>query len=53
LVFRSGLGVILMAILVVMFHSIMAEEETLLSTEFGADYDAYRRRTWRLVPFVY
>ncbi|HWE40056.1 MAG TPA: isoprenylcysteine carboxylmethyltransferase family protein [Isosphaeraceae bacterium] len=53
LVFRSLLGVALMALEVVLFHPIIAEEEALLSAEFGDDYAAYRRRTWRLVPFLY
>jgi protein-S-isoprenylcysteine O-methyltransferase Ste14 len=25
----------------------------LLSETFGAEYDAYRARTWRLIPYVY
>jgi protein-S-isoprenylcysteine O-methyltransferase Ste14 len=28
-------------------------EERLLSETFGAEYDAYRARTWRLVPYIY
>ena len=28
-------------------------EERLLSETFGAEYDAYRARTWRLIPYVY
>lgn len=28
-------------------------EETVLRTSFGAAYDEYARRTWRLVPYVY
>ena len=28
-------------------------EERLLSETFGAEYDAYRARTWRLLPYVY
>jgi protein-S-isoprenylcysteine O-methyltransferase Ste14 len=28
-------------------------EEALLHTQFGDDYDAYRRRTWRLIPGIY
>jgi protein-S-isoprenylcysteine O-methyltransferase Ste14 len=31
----------------------IASEEKLLQSQFGAEYDAYRARTWRLVPFVY
>jgi len=28
-------------------------EERLLAEEFGAEFDAYRRRTWRLLPYIY
>jgi protein-S-isoprenylcysteine O-methyltransferase Ste14 len=38
--------------LIVLLARIEAEER-LLSETFGAQYDAYRSRTWRLVPYVY
>ena len=28
-------------------------EEALLAKHFGAGYDAYRARTWRLIPWIY
>jgi protein-S-isoprenylcysteine O-methyltransferase Ste14 len=28
-------------------------EERLLSETFGAQYDAYRTRTWHLLPYIY
>ena len=28
-------------------------EEKLLQSQFGAEYDAYRARTWRLIPRLY
>jgi protein-S-isoprenylcysteine O-methyltransferase Ste14 len=31
----------------------MNAEERLLAEQFGAEYDAYRKRTWRLIPWVY
>ncbi len=31
----------------------MNAEERLLSSEFGAEYDAYRTRTARLIPGIY
>jgi protein-S-isoprenylcysteine O-methyltransferase Ste14 len=31
----------------------MNSEEVLLESEFREQYADYRRRTWRLVPFVY
>jgi protein-S-isoprenylcysteine O-methyltransferase Ste14 len=31
----------------------MHAEERLLASEFGAEYEAYRTRTWRLIPGLY
>jgi protein-S-isoprenylcysteine O-methyltransferase Ste14 len=28
-------------------------EEKLLAEEFGAEFESYRKRTWRLLPYVY
>jgi protein-S-isoprenylcysteine O-methyltransferase Ste14 len=53
LVFRSGLGLGLIALLIPAFLPMVLAEETLLVAEFGEAYEAYRRKTWRLVPFVY
>jgi protein-S-isoprenylcysteine O-methyltransferase Ste14 len=38
--------------LVVVLARIEAEER-LLGETFGAEYEAYRARTWRLAPYVY
>ena len=53
LVFRSGVGILLAVAILVPVLSRIASEEKLLQSQFGAEYDAYRARTWRLVPFVY
>jgi len=53
LAFRSGVGVLLTAIMIVPVLARIRSEEALLLTHFGAEYDAYRRRTARLVPWVY
>jgi protein-S-isoprenylcysteine O-methyltransferase Ste14 len=53
LVFRSGLGLILVVLLLPAFLPVVRAEEVLLLAEFGEKYEAYRRKTWRLVPFVY
>ena len=53
LVFRSGVGILLAAAILVPVLARIASEEKLLQSQFGAEYDAYRARTWRLVPFVY
>jgi protein-S-isoprenylcysteine O-methyltransferase Ste14 len=53
LAFRSWLGVLLTAFLLPPLVARMQAEERLLQAEFGAEYDAYRARTWRLVPGVF
>jgi protein-S-isoprenylcysteine O-methyltransferase Ste14 len=51
--FRSWVGVILTVFLIPPLVARMGSEERLLRAQFGADYDAYRARTARLVPGVY
>ncbi len=53
LAFRSLAGVLLMALTVAILIGRIRSEEALLRSQFGADYDAYRARTWRLVPGLY
>lgn len=53
LAFRAGLGIALTAGLVPPLIARMHAEERLLGQQFGAEYEAYRARTWRLVPGVY
>ncbi len=53
LAFRSGLGVLLSVLLVPPVIARMNSEETLLASEFGAEYEAYRKRTRRLLPGLY
>jgi protein-S-isoprenylcysteine O-methyltransferase Ste14 len=53
LAFRSGVGVIIAVLMLVVLLARIEAEERLLSETFGAEYDAYRSRTWRLVPYVY
>jgi protein-S-isoprenylcysteine O-methyltransferase Ste14 len=53
LVFRSGVGVVLVGLTVVPLVARILSEERLLRTHFGAEYDAYSSRTWRLVPGLY
>lgn len=50
LAFGSVLGLALSALAVVVVIARIKSEETLLADHFGADYDAYRRRTARLIP---
>jgi len=53
LTFRSIAGVVLVALLLVPLVARMNAEERLLHEHFGAEYDDYMARTWRLVPGVY
>jgi protein-S-isoprenylcysteine O-methyltransferase Ste14 len=53
LAFRAGVGVLLTACLIPPLVARMRSEEALLADAFGAEYQAYRARTWRLIPGLY
>ena len=53
LAFRSGVGVALTLLMIVPLVARMNAEERLLADQFGAEYEAYRARTWRLIPYLY
>jgi protein-S-isoprenylcysteine O-methyltransferase Ste14 len=53
LAFRSGVGVLLTALLIPPLVARIWAEERLLRTHFGAEYEAYCRRTSRLIPGLY
>jgi protein-S-isoprenylcysteine O-methyltransferase Ste14 len=53
LAFRAGVGVIIAALMLPVVIARIESEERLLSETFGAEYEAYRARSWRLVPYVY
>jgi protein-S-isoprenylcysteine O-methyltransferase Ste14 len=53
LVFRSGAGLILVALFVPALLARIRSEEALLQSQFGAEFDAYRARTSRLIPGIY
>ncbi len=53
LVFRCWLGLLLVAAMLAVLVARMDAEEALLEGEFGEEYTSYKRRTWRLVPWVY
>ena len=53
LAFRSGVGVLLTALLIPPLLARIRAEETLLRTQFGSEYDAYCSRTWRLIPGLF
>ena len=53
LAFRSGIGVLLTALLIPPLLARIHAEERLLRTQFSDEYDAYCRRTSRLIPGLY
>ena len=53
LAFRSGVGVLLAALVLPPLVARIGAEEALLRAHFGAEYEAYCTRTWRLVPGLY
>ncbi len=53
LVFRSWLGLVLVAATALVLAWRVHDEEALMKRTFGAEWDTYRRRTWRIVPFLY
>jgi protein-S-isoprenylcysteine O-methyltransferase Ste14 len=53
LAFRSVVGVLLAALTIPPLLARIRAEETLLRAQFGAEYDAYRARTSRLIPWLF
>jgi protein-S-isoprenylcysteine O-methyltransferase Ste14 len=53
LAFRSGVGVLLTVLLIPPLLARIRAEERLLRRHFDGEYDAYRSRTWRLIPGLY
>ena len=53
LAFRAGVGVLLAVALIPPLLARINAEERLLHSEFGAEYEAYRARTSRLIPGIY
>jgi protein-S-isoprenylcysteine O-methyltransferase Ste14 len=53
LAFRSGVGLLLTALMFLPVVARIRAEEALLHTQFGDEYDAYRARTSRLIPGLY
>jgi protein-S-isoprenylcysteine O-methyltransferase Ste14 len=53
LIFRSWSALPLFLVCVAFVFLRMQQEERLLCRHFGEDFDAYRERTYRLIPFLY
>jgi protein-S-isoprenylcysteine O-methyltransferase Ste14 len=53
LAYRAGVGVAIAIMMLLVVLARIAAEERLLNESFGVEYDAYRARTWRLIPYIY
>jgi protein-S-isoprenylcysteine O-methyltransferase Ste14 len=53
LAFRSWAGLLVAVLFVFPLATRIRAEERLLSRHYGGEYDAYCRRTWRLIPGIY
>jgi protein-S-isoprenylcysteine O-methyltransferase Ste14 len=53
LAFRSVVGVLLALCFIPPIVARIRSEETLLHSQFGAEYDAYRAKTFRMIPGIY
>jgi protein-S-isoprenylcysteine O-methyltransferase Ste14 len=53
LAFRSGVGLLLTALMLLPLLARIRSEEALLRAQFGDEYAAYYSRTWRLIPGIY
>ncbi len=53
LVFRSWIGLLIGVVVLGLLLQRIGAEEALMHREFGAQWEAYCRRSWRMVPYVY
>lgn len=53
LIFRSWLWVPFLVIVIGIVTYRIRQEEKLLGEQFGPEFESYRRRTWRLLPYIY
>jgi protein-S-isoprenylcysteine O-methyltransferase Ste14 len=53
LLFRSWAGLALCAPVLWVLVDRIRDEEAVLEREFGPSWEAYRARSWRLIPYLY
>ncbi len=53
LVFRTWAGFVLLPVVMALLLWRIKDEEALMANEFGAEWEAYCKRSWRLVPGVF
>lgn len=53
LLFRSWVGIILTLVFVLVALFRIRDEEMLMHAEFGAQWESYCDKAWKLIPFIY
>ncbi len=53
LLFHSWIGLLVSVLVLAVLQVRIGDEEVLMSSEFGLEWDSYRRHSWRLIPYVY
>jgi len=53
LLFRSWLGLALVFVFILIILFRIRDEEALMQREFGAEWEAYCQKSWRLIPYIY
>jgi protein-S-isoprenylcysteine O-methyltransferase Ste14 len=53
LLFRSWAGLALFPVILGILLFRIHDEERLMQEAFGQEWQAYARRSWRLIPFLY
>jgi protein-S-isoprenylcysteine O-methyltransferase Ste14 len=53
LVFHSGLAMLLVAALTLVLLWRIHDEEAFMHQAFRTDWEAYAKRSWRLIPLIY
>lgn len=53
LLFRSWAGLAVSPILLATILFRIRDEEALMRTEFGLEWERYSHHTWRLIPFLF
>jgi len=53
LVYRSWIGLLLGVLVLAMLLMRVRDEEALMQREFGAEWEEYCKRSWRMIPGVY
>jgi len=53
LLFRSWIGLALTLAFIVIVSFRIKDEEALMSREFGSEWEAYCKKSWRVVPFIF